>query len=104
MRALLSTASGGPETLVMGELPEPTAGPGQVLLKIVAALHTFHGNQNARKVQLLHDLGRGVEGSFETITHLTCGGEILSRALAHELQYHQSVFNFAIDLDHEGDL
>jgi NADPH2:quinone reductase len=30
MRALLSTASGGPETLVMGELPEPVAGPGQV--------------------------------------------------------------------------
>ena len=30
MRALLSTASGGPETLVIGELPEPVAGPGQV--------------------------------------------------------------------------
>jgi NADPH:quinone reductase len=37
MRALLSTATGGPETLTLGELPEPVAGPGQVLVAVKAA-------------------------------------------------------------------
>ena len=36
MRALLSIASGGPETLTMGELPEPVAGPGQVVVAVKA--------------------------------------------------------------------
>ena len=31
MKALLSTATGGPETLTLGELPRPTAGKGQIL-------------------------------------------------------------------------
>jgi NADPH:quinone reductase len=37
MRGLLSTATGGPETLTLGELPEPVAGPGQVLVAVKAA-------------------------------------------------------------------
>ena len=37
MRALLSTAVGGPDTLAIGELPEPTAGPGQIVIDVVAA-------------------------------------------------------------------
>jgi NADPH:quinone reductase len=37
MRALLSTATGGPETLTLGELPEPVAGPGLVLVAVKAA-------------------------------------------------------------------
>lgn len=36
MKALLSTAPGGPETLCMGELPEPVAGPGQILVGVKA--------------------------------------------------------------------
>jgi len=36
MRALLSVRTGGPETLVLQELPEPTAGPGQVVVRIKA--------------------------------------------------------------------
>ena len=36
MRALLSTVTGGPETLTMGELPEPVAGPGQVVVAVKA--------------------------------------------------------------------
>ncbi len=36
MRALLSNAIGGPETLTIGELPDPVAGPGQVLVAIKA--------------------------------------------------------------------
>ena len=41
MRALLSTATGGPETLVMGELPEPVAGPGQVVVAVKACSINF---------------------------------------------------------------
>jgi NADPH:quinone reductase len=36
MRALLSTATGGPDTLVMGELSDPIAGAGQVVIAIKA--------------------------------------------------------------------
>ncbi|MDB5720942.1 MAG: NADPH:quinone oxidoreductase family protein [Alphaproteobacteria bacterium] len=36
MRALLSTIVGGPETLVMTELPDPVAGPGQLLVRVRA--------------------------------------------------------------------
>ena len=36
MRALLSKAPGGPETLVLDELPDPVAGPGQVLVAVKA--------------------------------------------------------------------
>jgi NADPH:quinone reductase len=36
MRALLSTATGGPDTLTIGELPEPTAGAGQVVVAVKA--------------------------------------------------------------------
>ncbi len=41
MRALLSTAIGGPETLIMGELPDPVAGAGQVVIAIKAAAINF---------------------------------------------------------------
>lgn len=36
MRALLSTATGGPETLAIGNLPEPVAGPGQIVVAVKA--------------------------------------------------------------------
>ena len=36
MKAVLSKAVGGPETLVLEELPDPVAGPGQVLLTVKA--------------------------------------------------------------------
>ena len=36
MRALLSNAVGGPETLAMGELPDPKAGPGELLVAVKA--------------------------------------------------------------------
>jgi NADPH:quinone reductase len=41
MRALLSTATGGPETLVLGELPDPTAGPGELLVDVHACAINF---------------------------------------------------------------
>ena len=36
MKALLSVQSGGPETLVLQELPEPVAGPGDVVVDVHA--------------------------------------------------------------------
>jgi NADPH:quinone reductase len=36
MKALLSLATGGPETLEVGELPEPLAGPGQIRIAVKA--------------------------------------------------------------------
>ncbi len=36
MKALLSYAAGGPETLQLAELPDPVAGPGELLIKIHA--------------------------------------------------------------------
>lgn len=36
MRALVSTAPGGPETLAIGELPDPEPGAGEVLLRVRA--------------------------------------------------------------------
>jgi NADPH2:quinone reductase len=36
MKALLSRATGGPETLELAELPDPVAGPGQLLVKVKA--------------------------------------------------------------------
>ena len=41
MRALLSTVTGGPETLIMGDLPEPVAGPGQVVVAVKACSINF---------------------------------------------------------------
>ena len=36
MKALLSTQTGGPETLEIGELPRPVAGPGQIVVDVKA--------------------------------------------------------------------
>lgn len=36
MKALLSTATGGPETLILGDLPRPTASAGQIVIDVKA--------------------------------------------------------------------
>lgn len=41
MRALLSTAPGGPETLTIGELPDPVAARGQVVVAVKACAINF---------------------------------------------------------------
>src|SRR4051812_49938765 len=37
MRAVLAEGSGGPEVLSVGELPDPSPGPGEVVLDVAAA-------------------------------------------------------------------
>ena len=41
MRALLSKASGGPETLALSDLPDPVAAPGQVVIAVRACAINF---------------------------------------------------------------
>ena len=41
MKALLSTAPGGPETLVLSDVPDPVAGPGELLVRVRAAAINF---------------------------------------------------------------
>ena len=41
MKALLSHAAGGPETLVLDDLPDPVAAPGQVLVEVKACSINF---------------------------------------------------------------
>ena len=41
MKALLSAAPGGPETLTLSEQPKPEAGPGQLLVRILACAINF---------------------------------------------------------------
>jgi NADPH:quinone reductase-like Zn-dependent oxidoreductase len=41
MRALLSRAPGGPETLELAELPDPKPGPGQLLVRVKACAINF---------------------------------------------------------------
>ncbi|HEY0807295.1 MAG TPA: NADPH:quinone reductase, partial [Pseudonocardiaceae bacterium] len=37
MRVVLATRFGGPEVLVLGRAPDPTAGPGQVVVEVSVA-------------------------------------------------------------------
>ncbi len=41
MKALLSTVTGGPDTLTLGELPRPTAGKGQIVIDTKACAVNF---------------------------------------------------------------
>ncbi len=41
MKALISTAPGGPDMLVLGELPAPTAGPGQIVIDVKCCAINF---------------------------------------------------------------
>jgi NADPH:quinone reductase len=41
MKALLSTVTGGPDTLTLGELPSPTAGKGQIVIDTKACAVNF---------------------------------------------------------------
>ena len=41
MKALLCTRAGGPEDLIVGDLGDPVAGPGQAVVRVEAAALNF---------------------------------------------------------------
>ncbi len=87
MRAVLSKSVGGPETLVLEDLPSPTAGPGQVVLSVKACgvnypdvliiedMYQFKPTRpfapGGEVAGVIKDLGEGV-------THLTVGQRVLA--------------------------
>lgn len=69
MRAAYLTGFGGPENVVLGDLPEPVPGPGQALVRVKAAalnhldLHVRKGNP-AYKISLPHVLCGDMAGEL----------------------------------------
>jgi NADPH2:quinone reductase len=67
MRAVVLRRYGGPEALVVEEVPDPVAGPGQVLVDVAVAGITFvetqvRANRGPRQAELPAILGNGVAG------------------------------------------
>ncbi|MET7330219.1 zinc-binding dehydrogenase [Nonomuraea sp. NPDC005650] len=68
MRAVVLRRYGGPEALVVEEVPDPVAGPGQVLVDVAVAGITFvetqvRANRGPRQAELPAVLGNGVAGT-----------------------------------------
>ncbi|MFI7135286.1 zinc-binding dehydrogenase [Nonomuraea sp. NPDC050153] len=68
MRAVVLRRYGGPEALVVEEVPAPVAGPGQVLVDVAVAGITFvetqvRANRGPRQAELPAILGNGVAGT-----------------------------------------
>ncbi|TDE50000.1 NADPH:quinone reductase [Nonomuraea mesophila] len=68
MRAVVVRQSGGPEALVLEKVPDPVAGPGQVLIEVMAAGITFvetqvRAGRGPRPAALPAILGNGVAGT-----------------------------------------
>ncbi|MFC5164686.1 zinc-binding dehydrogenase [Nonomuraea angiospora] len=68
MRAVVLRRYGGPEALVVEEVPDPVAGPGQVLVEVSVAGITFvetqvRANRGPRQAELPAILGNGVAGT-----------------------------------------
>jgi NADPH2:quinone reductase len=55
MRVVRVTRFGGPEVLVPGEVPDPVAGPGQVVVEVSVAGVTFVETQIRRGTDKWHD-------------------------------------------------
>ena len=91
MRALLCTAWGGPETLTLGELPDPTPGPGEVVIRARAAGVNFADTlmiQGKYQEKPAFPFAAGLEAAGEIVavgqgvTHLRAGQRVLA-ALDH---------------------
>jgi NADPH:quinone reductase-like Zn-dependent oxidoreductase len=86
MKAVLLTSHGGPEMLRYGDAPDPTAGPGEILVDIHAASlnaadYKVRLGGSGYDVKFPHILGRdfsGVVGAVGTgVTDLAVGGAVL---------------------------
>jgi NADPH:quinone reductase-like Zn-dependent oxidoreductase len=75
MKAVLFTKHGGPEVLHIGEVPDPVAGPGDVVVDIHAAsvnaadykVRLGGGNYSSSNIRLPHILGRDFSGVVSAI-------------------------------------
>ncbi|MFC4009216.1 zinc-binding dehydrogenase [Nonomuraea purpurea] len=68
MRAVVLRRYGGPQALVVEEVPDPVAGPGQALVKVAVAGITFvetqvRADRGPRRADLPAILGNGVAGT-----------------------------------------
>jgi NADPH2:quinone reductase len=69
MRAIRATAAGGPEVLSLDDLPDPVAGPGELLVQVAAAGVNFidtYRRSGLYKVDFPHVVGS--EGSGTVVT------------------------------------
>lgn len=100
MKAMLSTAPGGPDTLTVGELPAPTAGPGQVVFEVRAVginfpdvliiqdLYQFRPERpfapGGEAAGVVVEVGPGVEGFAlgDRVAAVTGWGALAERAVA----------------------
>ena len=75
MKAVLLTRHGGPEVLRLGEAPDPTAGPGEVVVDIYAAsvnaadykVRLGGGAYSSSGVRIPHILGRDFSGVVSAV-------------------------------------
>ncbi len=91
MKALLSNAPGGPETLVLTEVADPVAGPGEVLLTIKACSVNFpdvlviedkYQFKPARPFAPGNDISGIIEAVGEGVTKWKVGDRVLGSALS----------------------
>ncbi len=89
MKALLSTAPGGPETLVLSDIPDPVAGPGQVLISIRACSVNFpdvlviedkYQFKPTRPFAPGNDIAGVIEAVGEGVTQWNVGDRVLGSA------------------------
>ncbi|MET0545445.1 MAG: NADPH:quinone oxidoreductase family protein [Caulobacterales bacterium] len=90
MRAILSNAPGGPETLVLADTPEPVPGPDQVLIAVRAAGVNFSDTliiQDKYQVKPPRPFSPGGEASGIVkaigvgVTHVQPGDRVIGHAL-----------------------
>src|SRR5579863_8172387 len=72
MKAIVVRAVGGPEVLVLADLPDPVPGPGQVLLRVRAAgvnpVDTYiRAGANGRTPAMPYTPGSDVAGVVEAV-------------------------------------
>jgi NADPH:quinone reductase len=87
MRALLSTATGGPETLTIGELPAPTADAGSVVIDVHACAINFPDTliiedryqfKPSRPFAPGGEVAGIVSAVGEGVTHLSVGDRVIA--------------------------
>src|SRR5437870_13664326 len=87
MKALLSRAPGGPETLELAELPDPVPGPGQLLVRVKACAINFpdvliiedkYQFRPERPFAPGGEIAGGVEAVGEGVTGWTAGARLIA--------------------------